>query len=155
MSLLSPKPQQLELELEQLEERTQQLHHLEPDRVLQPQQLLPRPLQREQQRHENQWNQQQQWQHTMRHHTQHLQLFDDMIRTQHGTERQTSTLSMPPLHSSVSTAAFDNNDSQLTSLQARSQTMIAGHEQQMSLLSPKPQQLELELEQQQLELQQP
>jgi hypothetical protein len=61
---------------------------------------------------------------------------------------------MPPLHSSVSTAAFDNNDSQLTSLQARSQTMIAGHEQQMSLW-PKPQQLELELEQQQLELQQP
>eukprot|EP01044_Picomonas_judraskeda_P018751 COSAG03_NODE_3794_length_1826_cov_777.740591_3_plen_161_part_00 len=87
-------------------------------------------------------------------HAQHCQLFDDKIRTQQATERQTSRLSMPPHHSSVSTAAIDSIDSidsQLTRMQARSQAMIAGHEQQMSLWL-KPQQLQLE--QQQLELQQ-
>eukprot|EP01044_Picomonas_judraskeda_P022021 COSAG03_NODE_5353_length_1268_cov_56.523524_1_plen_268_part_10 len=159
---LWPKPQQLQLEqqqleemnqhLLQLEEMNQHLLQLEPEQlVLQPQQLMPRPLQQEQQRHENQWNQQQQWQRTMLQHAQHCQLFDDRIRTQQATERQTSSLSIPPLHSSVSTAAInsiESIDSQLTRMQARSQTMIAGHEQQMSLW-PQPQQLQLE--QQQLE----
>eukprot|EP01044_Picomonas_judraskeda_P018750 COSAG03_NODE_3794_length_1826_cov_777.740591_2_plen_256_part_00 len=143
------KPQQLQLEQQQLETMNQ--HLLQHQLLGQPQQPMPRPLQQEQQRHENQWNQQQQWQHTMFQHAQHRQLFDDKICTQQATERQTSRLSMPPHHSSVSTAAIDSIDSidsQLTRMQARSQAMIARHEQQMSLW-PKPQQLQLE--QQQLE----